>query len=158
MKTHERDAHEFTTTEEVFAGPHKLETETPPCALHAMPKPIGCPFCGKTDRLYVGSLGAGDDWFVECEGCECGLHAVHATRELAIKAWNRRVPYEGLRTGAVDAITKFIKFSISLRNKNGYRCAGCGGIGLTRDTVNHDGLMCVVASAQLFIAEYKEDK
>lgn len=49
-----------------------------------------CPFCGKTDALTLDTLGDPDDWFVECDRCRLGTHAVWQGQEAAISAWNRR--------------------------------------------------------------------
>lgn len=48
-----------------------------------------CPFCGSSD-VVLQNLTDEDDNYVSCNSCEVQQIATH-TRDMAIKAWNRRV-------------------------------------------------------------------
>jgi Lar family restriction alleviation protein len=64
-----------------------------------------CPFCGLTDKLTTDTLGDPDDWFVECDRCRLGTHAVFQGREKAIAAWNTRSdPQREAMRSALEAI------------------------------------------------------
>lgn len=47
-----------------------------------------CPYCGSED-LTLDNLGAGNDWFVNCNICEIQQIANY-TRPAAVALWNRR--------------------------------------------------------------------
>jgi Lar family restriction alleviation protein len=55
--------------------------------------PLPCPFCGSEDIKLVhceeGCCGARVTW-VNCDKCGCYLDLDEATREDAIKVWNKR--------------------------------------------------------------------
>ena len=46
--------------------------------------------CGLTDKLTIDTLGDPEDWFIECERCRIGTHAIFRGREATITAWNTR--------------------------------------------------------------------
>lgn len=61
-----------------------------------MSEPKHCPLCGQTDKLNVDTLGDPYDWFVECERCHMGTHAIFRGREATLAAWNKRPVEDGL--------------------------------------------------------------
>jgi len=67
-------------------------------------KPSPCPLCGKTDNLKLDTLGDLDDWFIECDRCHIGTHAIFRGREATLAAWNTRPVEDAL----VEALKDFV--------------------------------------------------
>lgn len=63
-----------------------------------------CPFCGKADQLELDTLGDPDDWYIECDRCRLGTHAVFQGSERTLALWNRRPIEDALREALTDVI------------------------------------------------------
>ena len=50
-----------------------------------------CPFCGQIDELTLDTLGDPDDWFIECDRCHVGTHAIFRGEAATVAFWNTRV-------------------------------------------------------------------
>lgn len=68
-----------------------------------------CPFCGSDKVLVIGMADKPLDcyrWHVECQECHCTGRHFHrdegARREMAVAAWNRRVPGVGVPAEAIQ--------------------------------------------------------
>jgi len=52
--------------------------------------------------LNLDTLGGPDDWFIECERCHIGTHAIFRGRDATVAHWNTRVsPASGEREKAL---------------------------------------------------------
>ena len=71
-------------------------------------KPSPCPLCGLTDELTIDTLGDPEDWFIECERCRIGTHAIFRGREATITAWNTR-PLESANEERIKALEEALR-------------------------------------------------
>ena len=79
-----------------------------------MKQPNPCPLCGLTDKLVAATLGDPDDWFIECERCHVGTHAIFRGREATLAAWNTR-PIEKELAEALQASRDLIANAVTGR-------------------------------------------
>lgn len=64
-----------------------------------------CPFCGSEPKIEVLGGPQSNHRTIQCTKCKCDLHW-QITEDLAVAAWNKRVPTEQQVSRAFDMIAK----------------------------------------------------
>lgn len=82
---------------------------------------LPCPFCGKTDRLAIDMLGSLNGWYVDCDRCHIGSHAIFRCKEATVKAWNTRSA-DAARIAELEAQQKSSDESLAAQEKKYADC------------------------------------